>query len=116
MKVLSTNANSITDHKEQLMYIYQSYKNTRPGQSNIFTSILRSYRADMLENANNTDRQMDAIKDSLGTILGRYKYSNIEVTVDHNEGDLKFLIDIKATTKSGVPVRLSDSVIFDRDM
>lgn len=113
MKIMSSSENMITNAKEQLMYIYQSYINTRPAQSNLFPNILRSYRADLLENSGNLELQTAAIKESLRTILDRYKYKKNDVTITYNSTELKFEIDIDAVTSDGVAVKLSETVIFE---
>lgn len=101
------------DPKEQLLNIYKGYKLTRPAQTNIFGSISRCYNQDMIANAENTDRQIEAIKDSLNMILQRYLYTNTTVYVTFDDIDNQFLIDIDTTNMDGVVVKLSDSIILE---
>lgn len=101
------------DAKEQLLYIYNSYKATRPAQTNIFTDMNRSYRQDMLDNAENIDREMEAIKTSLNTILQRYLYKDTTISVTFDDLNNQFLIDIDTTTKDNIVVKLSDSIIHE---
>lgn len=114
MKIMSVNENIISNDKEQLMYIFKSYLGTRPAQSNLFDSILRSYRGDLLDNAGNVDLQMEAIKESLRIILARYGYSKHDVEIVFDGPNNEFIIDIDTVTKEGNAIKLSESVIFEK--
>ena len=101
------------DAKEKALYIYKGYINTRPAQSNIFTNILRSYREDLLENADNIEMQKEAIRTSLTTIYTRYGYTEITVYIELSSNSKEFEIDITAIDIDNVSVKLSDSLIID---
>lgn len=103
----------ITDLKQQMLYIYNSYKATRPAQSNLFGGMQKSYRADMLVHAGNINAQMTAIKDSLTTIYGRYGFDNdLEVTIGFDETVNSFTIEV-AGTLNGVYEKLSNTLILE---
>jgi DNA-binding protein YbaB len=106
-------SNLYLDAKEQLLYIYNCYKTTRPEQSNIFTEVSKSYKQDMLDNAENIEREMEVIKNSLNSILQRYLYRDTTVSVVFDGINNQFLIDIDTTNKDGVVVKLSDSIIHE---
>ena len=112
MKVMGIDGVYI-DSKEQLLNIYNGYKLTRPSQSNLFTNNNKCYREDLLANAENIDSQMEAIKDSLNTILQRYNYTETTVFVTFDDIDNQFLLDIDTTNMDGVKVKLSDSIILE---
>lgn len=113
MVLMGLDDKPITDLKQQMLYIFNSYKSTRPGQSNLFGSIQRSYRADTLVNANNLEAQMRAIKESLVIIYSRYGFDNdLEVTVSYDETYKRFSIDV-AGTKDGVYEKLSNTLILE---
>jgi hypothetical protein len=103
----------ITGLKQQMLYIYNSYKATRPAQSNLFGGIQHSYRFDLLNNANNLDAQMAAIKNSLTTIYSRYGFDNdLEVTVTFNIEANGFIVEVVGT-KDGVYEKLSNTLILE---
>ncbi len=113
MILLDLDDRPILDTKQQMLYIYESYKNSRPGQSNLFGTILRTYRADMLENAGNIDAQMLAIKKSLTEIYSRYGFdSDLEVIVTFSQELNSFTIEVQGTL-NGVYEKLSNSLILD---
>ena len=113
MTIIGLSNNCITDAKEQLLYIYNGYRNSRPAQSNIFSSILRTYKGDMLDNANNLTRQREAIQSSLTEILSRYGYTDIDVTVEYIDGLTKFEVAIVVVDTNGDTIKLSDGLIFE---
>lgn len=113
MTLMSTNSSPITNTKEQMLYIFKGYMNTRPGQSNIFRNILRCYRTDMLYNADNVDKQKQEITTSLTMIYTRYGYTEISIEITHNELNNEFIIEITATDRDGNIGKLSESLIFD---
>ena len=113
MTIVNLGTSNIIDSKEQLLYIYNGYKNSRPGQSNLFNSILRTYKGDMLDNAGNTQLQKDAIVTSLNTILGRYNYNGINVTVDFIEKLKRFEVSITVVDDKGETIKLSDGLMFE---
>lgn len=114
MKLMSVNENIISNDKEQLMYIFNSYLATRPAQTNLFDTVLRSYRGDLLDNAGNVELQMEAIKNSLRTILSRYGYSKHDVEIKFDGLNNEFIIEIDSTTKDGNSIKLSETVIFEK--
>lgn len=101
------------DAKEKAMYIYKGYINTRPAQSNIFGNILRSYREDMLSNADNVVLQKRAIEDSLHIIFDRYGYREVTLQVEVSANGREFEIDITAIDIDGISIKLSDSLIIE---
>lgn len=113
MVLMGLDDKPITDLKQQMLYIFNSYKNTRPGQSNLFSSIQRSYRADMLENANNMDSQIKAIKDSLMMIYTRYGFDNdLEVIIKFIDTLSIYTVDVMGTM-DGVYIKLSNTLILE---
>ncbi len=113
MVLMGLDDKPITDLKQQMLYIFNSYKATRPAQSNLFGGIQHSYRADMLDNANNLDAQIQAIKTSLINIYGRYGFDNdLEVIVKFDEVSKKFTVDVSGTL-NGVYEKLSNTLILD---
>lgn len=113
MVLMGLDDKPITDLKQQMLYIFNSYKATRPAQSNLFASIQQSYRADMLEHANNLEGQIQAIKNSLTTIYSRYGFdSDLEVTIKYEENYKRFTIDVSGTL-NGVYEKLSNTLILE---
>lgn len=113
MIIMGLDDKPITDLKQQMLYIFNSYKNTRPAQSNLFGDIQRSYRSDMLVNAGNIDNQKNAIVTSLATIYGRYGFDNdLKIDVVFDELRKSFIIDV-AGTLDGVYEKLSNTLILE---
>ena len=113
MTLMSITNTTVVNDKEQMLYIFKGYMNTRPNQSNLFGKLMRCYKSDMLENAEDTDRQRQEIQNSLSMIYTRYNYTSIEVSVTLNELAHEFIIEISAVSPTGVAVKLSESLIFD---
>ena len=113
MVLMGLDDKPITDLKQQMLYIFNSYKATRPAQSNLFGGIQRSYRADILDNANNLDAQMQAIETSLTTIYNRYGFDDdLEVLVKFEDLLKRFTVDVSGTL-NGVYEKLSNTLILD---
>lgn len=113
MVLMGLDDKPITDLKQQMLYIYNSYIATRPAQSNLFSGITKSYRSDMLVNAGNVDAQMSAIKDSLNTIYGRCGFDNdLEVVVKFDAEGKRFSIDVSGTL-NGIYEKLSNTLILE---
>lgn len=103
----------ILDLKQQMLYIFESYKNSRPRQSNLFNQLLRTYRDDMIVNAGNIESQMNAIRDSLITIYSRYGFdTDLEVIVNFNSEYNSFELDVSGTL-NGVFEKLSNTLILE---
>jgi len=112
MELITLSPGNMRSPKEVMKYIFDGYKNTRPEQSNIFRTIISSYRGDMMDNTGNIENQQDAIVRSLTDIYARYEYTDVTVTIVFVEESNSFEIDIKGTDNLGVTTALSESVIF----
>ena len=113
MVLMGLDDKPITDLKQQMLYIYNSYKTTRPAQSNLFSGITQSYRDDMLVNANNVEAQLVAIRNSLNTIYSRYGFDDdLDVVVKLDEEGKRFIIDVSGTL-NGVYEKLSNTLILE---
>lgn len=110
-KMLSLNPNLLLDSKEIMNYIYKGYINSNPVQSNMFRDVARSYRSDFIDNTNNVNLQMEAMRSSLVEIYTRYGYTSIQVKLRYEESNNAILVDIVATDRDGVSNKLSDTVI-----
>ena len=114
MTLLGLDDKPISDIKQQMLYIFNGYKYTRPSQSNLFGKILKSYRADMLVNANNLDAQANAIKSSLTAIYIRYGFeADLTITVTYKEELTGFEVEVTGT-KEGAVHKLSESLILEK--
>lgn len=113
MILLDLDDRPMLDLKQQMLYIFESYKNSRPGQSNLFGQLLRTYRNDMLDNAGNIEAQMNAIKTSLNTIYNRYGFdTDLEIMVNFNNEYNSFEVDVSGTL-NGVFEKLSNTLILE---
>lgn len=112
MKVMGLGSSTIIDMKEQMLYIYNSYKTSRPTQSNLFRGIQTSYRDDMIVHNGDVIRQMDAIIKSLSEVYTRYGFTDVDVKTKYDELNREILLDITATL-NGVTNKLSEALILE---
>lgn len=113
LAVMNTGTYVVTDKKEQLMTIYNGYKNTIPGQSNIFGSILKCYRSDILDNTGDVNAQSRAIETSLREILTRYGYLEVSIVVEYNDDTNELELGLVVVDSDNVSIELNDSIIFE---
>lgn len=114
MKIMGLGSSTIIDMKEQMLYIYNSYKNSRPTQTNLFRGIQASYREDLIVNTGDVMRQMDAITKSLTEIYDRYGFTDIDVKTKFDEINKEILIDLTATL-NGETKKLSEALILENN-